>query len=323
MSKDLIKEKLNKFGSKKEPFLFVLSYNLEEFYIEKLSELPNNIRFELNSKAHHKSKTNKKYKLEKFPISFDEYKKKFDYLQEQIKSGNSYLLNLTAKTKVKSSLSLDEIYEKVDAKFKLRFQNEKDDFVCFSPERFIEIKKNKIFTYPMKGTIDASVINAEARIQGDFKEMAEHTMVVDLLRNDLGIVSSRVRVDKFRYIETINAGDKKLLQVSSKISGHLEDNWNDKIGDILTSILPAGSITGTPKKKTVEILNGIEEYERGFYTGVFGVFDGENLDSSVMIRFIQKDQNSETYYKSGGGITCDSNASLEYQELIDKIYLPF
>ena len=323
MSKDLIKEKLNKFGSKKEPFLFVLSYNLEEFYIEKLSELPNNIRFELNSKEHHKSETNKKYKLEKFPISFDEYKKKFDYLQEQIKSGNSYLLNLTAKTKVKSSLSLDEIYEKVDAKFKLRFQNEKDDFVCFSPERFIEIKKNKIFTYPMKGTIDASVINAEARIQGDFKEMAEHTMVVDLLRNDLGIVSSRVRVDKFRYIETINAGDKKLLQVSSKISGHLEDNWNDKIGDILTSILPAGSITGTPKKKTVEILNGIEEYERGFYTGVFGVFDGENLDSSVMIRFIQKDQNSETYYKSGGGITCDSNASLEYQELIDKIYLPF
>ena len=323
MSIDLIKEKLNKFGSKKEPFLFVLSYNLEEFYIEKLSELPNNIRFELNLKANHKSKTNKKYKLEKFPISFDEYKKKFDYLQEQIKSGNSYLLNLTAKTKVKSSLSLDEIYEKVDAKFKLRFQNEKDDFVCFSPERFIEIKKNKIFTYPMKGTIDASVINAEARIQGDFKEMAEHTMVVDLLRNDLGIVSSRVRVDKFRYIDTINAGDKKLLQVSSKISGHLEDNWNDKIGDILTSILPAGSITGTPKKKTVEILNGIEEYERGFYTGIFGVFDGENLDSSVMIRFIQKDQNSETYYKSGGGITCDSNASLEYQELIDKIYLPF
>ena len=163
----------------------------------------------------------------------------------------------------------------------------------------------------------------QGMIEGDFKEMAEHTMVVDLLRNDLGIVSSRVRVDKFRYIETINAGDKKLLQVSSKISGHLEDNWNDKIGDILTSILPAGSITGTPKKKTVEILNGIEEYERGFYTGVFGVFDGENLDSSVMIRFIQKDQNSETYYKSGGGITCDSNASLEYQELIDKIYLPF
>ena len=179
MSKDLIKEKLNKFGSKKEPFLFVLSYNLEEFYIEKLSELPNNIRFELNSKEHHKSKINKKYKLEKFPISFDEYKKKFDYIQEQIKSGNSYLLNLTAQTKIKSTLTLDEIYDSVSAKFKLRFQNIKDDFVCFSPERFIEIKKNKIYTYPMKGTIDASITNAQARILGDLKEMAEHTMVVD------------------------------------------------------------------------------------------------------------------------------------------------
>jgi para-aminobenzoate synthetase component 1 len=323
LSKELIKEKLNKFGSLKEPFLFVLSYNLEEFYIEKLSRVSNRIRFELNSKEHHKSKLNKKYKFEKFPISFNEYKKKFDYIQEQIKSGNSYLLNLTARTKVETTLSLDEIYEKVDAKFKLRFQNDKNDFVCFSPERFIEIKKNKIFTYPMKGTIDASIINAEVRILGDFKEMAEHTMVVDLLRNDLGIVSSKVRVDKFRYIETINAGNKKLLQVSSKISGHLEDDWNEKIGDILTSILPAGSITGTPKKKTVEILDNIEEYKRDFYTGIFGVFDGVNLDSSVMIRFIQKDKNGETYYKSGGGITCDSNDSLEYQELIDKIYLPF
>ena len=98
---------------------------------------------------------------------------------------------------------------------------------------------------------------------------------------------------------------------------------NEKIGDILTSILPAGSITGTPKKKTVEILKKIENYDRGFYTGIFGVFDGINLDSSVMIRFIQQEQNGELFYKSGGGITCDSNVNLEYQELIDKIYLPF
>ena len=138
----------------------------------------------------------------------------------------------------------------------------------------------------------------------------------------MGIVSSKVRVNKFRFCEKINAGDKKLLQVSSKISAHLEENWNERIGDILTSILPAGSITGTPKKSTVEILDNIEKYERGFYTGIFGVYDGVNLDSSVMIRFIEKNQNGETFYKSGGGITCDSNASLEYQELIDKIYLP-
>ncbi|PUE63585.1 aminodeoxychorismate synthase component I [Arcobacter caeni] len=323
MSKELIKEKLNKFGSSKEPFLFVLSYDLSKFYIQKLSNLPSTIKFELNFKEHQKIKTVQKNKLEKFPLSFEEYKKKFDTLQDEIKEGNSYLLNLTAKTKIKTLISLDDIYENTQVKFKLRFQNQDEDFVCFSPERFVEIKKNKIFTYPMKGTIDASIVNAQARILGDIKEMAEHTMVVDLLRNDLGIVGSKVRVEKFRYVEKINAGNKKLFQVSSKISANLQNNWHENIGDILTSLLPAGSITGTPKKKTIEILNKVEEYDRGFYTGIFGVFDGVNLDSSVMIRFIEKDKNAELFYKSGGGITCDSNVELEYQELLDKIYLPF
>ena len=321
MSKDLIKEKLNKFGSLKEPFLFVLSYDLSKFYIQKLSLLPSSIKFEFDSKEI--KNTKQEALLEKFPINFEQYKIKFDLLQEEIKNGNTYLCNLTAKTKIKTSLSLDEIYELVQSKFKLRFQNENDNFVCFSPERFIEIKENKIFTYPMKGTIDASLYNAESIILNDKKEMAEHTMVVDLLRNDLGIIASNVKVDKFRYIEKINAGDKKLLQVSSQISANLENNWNEKIGDILTSLLPAGSITGTPKKKTVEILEKLEDYNRDFYTGIFGVFDGKNLDSSVMIRFIEEDIEKNKFYKSGGGITCDSNALNEYQELIDKVYLPF
>ena len=153
------------------------------------------------------------------------------------------------------------------------------------------------------------------------KEMAEHTMVVDLLRNDLSIVSNRVRVEKFRYVDEISAGEKRLLQISSKISGELDENWNKKVGDILVSLLPAGSITGTPKRKTVEIIKKVEKYDRDFYTGIFGVFDGKSLDSAVMIRFIEKDKDGEFYYKSGGGITCDSNASLEYQELLDKIYI--
>ena len=321
MSKDLIKEKLNKFGSSKEPFLFVLSYDLSKFYIQKLSLLPSSIKFEFDSKET-KNRIQEAL-LEKFPINFEQYKIKFDLLQEEIKNGNTYLCNLTAKTKIKTSLSLDEIYELVQSKFKLRFQNENDNFVCFSPERFIEIKENKIFTYPMKGTIDASIPNAKEIILKDIKEMAEHTMVVDLLRNDLGIIASNVKVDKFRYIEKINAGDKKLLQVSSQISANLENNWNERIGDILTSLLPAGSITGTPKKKTVEILEKLEDYNRDFYTGIFGVFDGKNLDSSVMIRFIEEDIEKNKFYKSGGGITCDSNALNEYQELIDKVYLPF
>ena len=295
----------------------MISYDLSNYYIKALKDLPEDIKYEILSKDKTKSTNDKT--LKKYPISFDEYKKKFDYVQEQIACGNSYLLNLTAKTKIVTPLNLEEIYEKSSAKFKLKF---KDEFVCFSPERFIKIKKDKIFTYPMKGTIDASISNASVKILGDMKEMAEHTMVVDLLRNDLAIVSKKVRVEKFRYIDEIEAGEKKLLQVSSKISGELESNWNERLGDILISLLPAGSITGTPKKKTVEILKEIEAYDRDYYTGIFGVFDGKSLDSSVMIRFIQKDKDGELFYKSGGGITCDSNALLEYQELLDKIYIP-
>ena len=321
MSKNLIKEKLNKLGSEKEPFLFVLSYDLSKFYIQKLSDLPTNIKYKIDFKKESTTKT--KIVLEKFPITFSEYKKKFDFLQEEIKKGNTYLCNLTAKTKIKTSFTLDEIYENVHAKFKLRFQNENDNFVCFSPERFVEIKDNKILTYPMKGTIDNSIKNAQELILNDEKEMAEHTMVVDLLRNDLGIIGNNVRVDEFRYVEKINAGDKNLLQVSSKISANLKENWHENIGNIITSILPAGSITGTPKRKTVEILEKIEDYNRDFYTGIFGVFDGEKLDSSVMIRFIEEDIDKNKFYKSGGGITCDSDVLNEYQELLDKIYLPF
>jgi para-aminobenzoate synthetase component 1 len=313
-----LKNILNKYGSLKEPFFFTISYDLSKFYVKPLKDLPKDIEFEINEKV--SSKITKKQKIEKYPISYEEYKKKFDFIQENIKAGNSYLLNLTSETLIDPEMSLDEIYKKANAKFKLKFF---DDFVCFSPEKFIEIKKNKIYTYPMKGTIDSKVPNAQAKILGDMKEMAEHTMVVDLLRNDLGIVANKINVDKFRFIDKINAGDKKLLQVSSKISGHLDESWHENLGDIITSILPAGSITGCPKKKTVEILDEIEAYDRGFYTGVFGVYDGKSLDSAVMIRFIEKNKDGKFFYKSGGGITCDSNAALEYEELIDKIYLPF
>jgi len=173
----------------------------------------------------------------------------------------------------------------------------------------------------MKGTINANIPNAKKKILKNSKEMAEHIMMVDLMRNDLSIVAKNVKVDRFRYIQKINAGDKQLLQVSSKISGKLEYNWQDNLGDILKSLLPAGSISGTPKRKTVELINSIENYDRGFYSGVFGVFDGESLNSSVMIRFIENDNNI-LYYKSGGGITIDSDEQTEYQELLDKIYLP-
>ncbi len=242
-----------------------------------------------------------------------------DEVLEEIRSGNTYLLNLTFKTPIQSSLTLKEIFTYARAKFKLYFKGE---VICFSPERFIEIEDNTIAAYPMKGTIDANLPHAKETILKDEKEKAEHVMIVDLMRNDLGIVASDIQVEKFRYVEKIKAGEKELLQVSSKITAQLPEDWEDTLGTVLSQLLPAGSISGTPKKSTVNIIKKVEDFDRGFYTGVFGIFDGHSLRSSVMIRFIEK-ENDTFYYKSGGGITIDSDAKSEYEELIDKIYLPF
>ncbi|WPD06597.1 aminodeoxychorismate synthase component I [Arcobacter cryaerophilus gv. pseudocryaerophilus] len=310
---------LNKFGSLKEPFLFLISYDLEKIYIEKLQNLSQNIKFEIDSKN---KKNIKDYSLKKYPISFDEYKKKFDLIQDEIKNGNSYLLNLTAQTKIDTNLTLDDIYEASSSLLKLRVKFDDLDFVCFSPEKFIDIKDNKIYTYPMKGTIDSNLTDAKNILLNNKKELAEHTMVVDLLRNDLGKVANNIKVEEFRTFSKIVTKDSELFQTSSIISGDLQNNWQEKIGDILSNILPAGSITGTPKKSTIEILKNIENYDRGFYSGIFGIFDGINLQSFVLIRFIEN-INNELFYKSGGGITSDSIANEEYEELLNKVYLPF
>lgn len=296
----------------------MISYDTKEHEVLTLKELEAcDIEYEMNqpqARLHAQSKVS----IQKYPLSFENYVKKFNTVQEHIKAGNSYLLNLTAKSKIQSPFCLKEIYHHAKAAFKLRYKNE---FVCFSPERFVQIQDNTISTYPMKGTIDASIKDAKEKILSNEKEMAEHVMVVDLLRNDLSIVSSNVKVKRFRYAQNINAGDKTLLQISSHIQGSLKDNWHEHIGDIILPMLPAGSITGTPKKRSVQIIEEVEQYKRGYYTGIFGIYDGKNLDSAVMIRFIQKEQEA-LFYKSGGGITSDSNASAEYQELIDKIYIP-
>ena len=109
--------------------------------------------------------------------------------------------------------------------------------------------------------------------------------------------------------------------MSSEISGKLKPEFQNKIGSILQTLLPAGSILGAPKQKTLEIILNSETYKRGFYTGVCGYFDGTNLDSCVMIRFIENKE-GKLYFKSGGGITHLSKLNDEYQEMKNKIYVP-
>ena len=307
---------MNHYGGLKQPFLFIISYDLSSYDVIPLDQLPDSINYSINKNL---SKNSGKKPLDKTPIEYSSYLEKFNTIQNEIRNGNTYLINLTTQTKIQTTVCIDDIYHMAQAKYKLKY---KDKFVCFSPEQFCKIENNKIYTYPMKGTIDAKIPNAKEKILKDPKELAEHTMVVDLLRNDLSIISKKVTVENFRFIQKINAGEKELLQVSSEISGELGENWQARVGDIICTMLPAGSITGTPKKKTMEIIKEIEKYDRGYFTGVFGVFDGKSMDSAVMIRFIEKQEDGNLVYKSGGGITCESDPKSEYQEMIDKVYIP-
>ncbi len=309
-------ERITEYASTKEPFLFIISYDKTEIFVQKLSELSGDIAYSFDCEA--RVDLGKKANLVKYPVDFKTYSNSFKQVIEEIKRGNTYLLNLTFRSEIETSLSFSEIFAQAKAPYKLLIDNE---FVCFSPECFIKIEDNTISTYPMKGTIDASIPNAKEKILNDLKETAEHTMIVDLMRNDLNMVAVKTTVPKFRYIDNIKAGDKELLQVSSEIKAQLSDNWHKNLGKILDKLTPAGSISGTPKMSTLKIIDSVELSSRGLYCGVFGVYDGKSLKSAVMIRAISKEKD-KLYYHSGGGITLDSDLEMEYQELLDKIYLP-
>ena len=319
--KDKIKNKMNALAKEKKPFLFVIDFHGTNGFVETLDKCEEQeVLFHVKNLKNYSDIDIQRppFTFQKSPISFEKYKTGFDIVQKGISDGNTYLINLTFPTPIETSLSLKEIFLRSDAKYKLYFKNK---FVVFSPETFVSIHKQKIYSYPMKGTIDASLPDAYEKLKNSFKEIAEHHTIVDLIRNDLNRVSKKVGLEKFRMIERIVTHDAELYTVSSRIAGALPMGYEERIGNLLYYMLPAGSVTGAPKKKTVEIIQEAEQYDRGFYTGVFGIFDGHHLQSAVMIRFIEN-QDGQLVFKSGGGITSFSDCQAEYQELIDKVYLP-
>ena len=318
------------------------------------------------------------------PPLYNDYERSFNIVKSNIMAGNSYLTNLTNRVPVSCNLSLEEIFHRAKGKYKLllrRKRNQAEDkahlkeepqnkdylkeeaqnkahlkeenieenltpFVCFSPETFVRIKGGRIYSYPMKGTLDASLPNAEKLLMEDRKEAAEHATIVDLIRNDLSRVAEDVRVDKYRYVDVLHTNKGDILQTSSEISGRLPEDYPHHLGEILDAQLPAGSITGAPKDKTMQIIQEAEGYDRGFYTGIMGIYDQGELNSAVMIRFIEEEtspvdfeadgkknfkanagkkpkESRKLYFKAGGGITSKSDCRREYEEVIQKIYLPF
>ena len=313
--------KMNDFGHKRQPFIFILDFELKKPVIFSLDQISDNIYYKFNDVRNYTLSGTKSKALEftSYPVSYPTFEKSFNSVKKEILYGNSFLLNLTFTTEIKSNYSLKELFDISHARYKLYF---KDQFIVSSPEIFIQIRAGKIYTYPMKGTIDASIKDAKNIILDDVKETAEHYPIVDLLRNDLSLVANQVKVNKFRYIDTLFTNTKTLLQVSSEIEATIKGDYPSNIGDIFYKLLPAGSISGAPKKKTVDIIQANEIDQRGYYTGVFGIFDGINVDSGVMIRFIEQ-SDGHLLYRSGCGITNMSDCMSEYKEMIDKVYVPF
>lgn len=311
--------KMNQMGEKKQPFLFLVDFEMNHPEIYPLHpHFDDNILYDIDGFSNTGNRTGNIITLKSRPVSFDKYEQAFRRVQYEEWQGNSYLTNLTFKTPIETSFSLKDIFYAAKAPYKLFF---KDKFVVFSPEAFITIDNGLISTFPMKGTIDAAIPDARQTLLSDAKEMAEHFTIVDLLRNDLSMVSKQVRVKRFRYIDYLHTSGKDLLQASSEITGRLPADYRSQLGSILIRLLPAGSVSGAPKRETLRIIRETERANRGYYTGVAGIFDGKTLKSFVMIRFISK-EHDQLYYHSGGGITVNSEVKKEYEELKDKIYVP-
>ena len=355
MKQEII-DKINRLASQDEPFLFVINYQGDKAFIRLLSDInPEECLFDFEGRgnlSHVRKETLKEETSETIwqidPPLYEDYERSFNIVKSNIMAGNSYLTNLTCRVPVSCNLSLEEIFHRAKGKYKLLLRRKRNltPFVCFSPETFVRIKGGRIYSYPMKGTLDASLPNAEKLLMEDRKEAAEHATIVDLIRNDLSRVAEDVRVDKYRYVDVLHTNKGDILQTSSEISGRLPEDYPHHLGEILDAQLPAGSITGAPKDKTMQIIQEAEGYDRGFYTGIMGIYDQGELNSAVMIRFIEEETSSvdfeadgeknfkanegkkpkesrKLYFKAGGGITSKSDCRREYEEVIQKIYLPF
>ncbi len=189
-----------------------------------------------------------------------------------------------------------------------------------SPESLIKTRAHTVFSNPIAGTKRRGKTNEEdllieQELKNDEKELAEHKMLVDLGRNDLGKICEfgSVRVDKYMAVEKY----RHVMHLVSEVSGHL---ISDKTAiDALAACLPAGTVSGAPKVRAMEIINSLEKSKRGLYSGAVGYISADgNMDFALAIRTMILKEGS-AYIQAGAGIVYDSNPESEYQETINKL----
>jgi para-aminobenzoate synthetase component 1 len=247
-------EQLNQWGHEKKPFVFLIDFEQKKPLAWLADQCPDHFQFKFTKAsslkksdttltetdqvsaiddagfANSKVNFNSEGLLTKYPITLEDYKHKYNQVIEALHKGDSFLMNLTIPTPVQNKLDFQTYFDHAKSKYVIWL---KEQFIAFSPETFIQIQNGKIATFPMKGTIDASLPNAKELLLNDPKEYAEHATIVDLLRNDLSRVASKVRVTNFRYYEEIPTQNGVIGQMSSAIEGELPPDYASKIGSIL------------------------------------------------------------------------------------------
>lgn len=260
-----------------------------------------------------------------------EYQSAFKQVQDYLKAGDCYQINLTQPHQARYSgdikRCINRIANQLSPEFAAYFEAEEATLLSASPERFIEIQNGIIETKPIKGTIKSSdhpdscqqdLIN---QLSNSEKDKAENLMIVDLLRNDLGKIADvgSVNVEKLFDIES----HPYVHHMVSTIKAIKTENVSNP--EAILSCFPGGSITGAPKKRAMEIINELEAMPRSAYCGSLGYFsDNGRCDFNILIRTLEfkpvdDTGTGEVYCWGGGGITIASEMESEYQESLDKI----
>lgn len=253
-----------------------------------------------------------------------QYQQKFARVQEELKSGNCYQINLAQR--FHASYQGDEwqayrlLREKNAAPFSAFMRLPEAVVISISPERFIQLQGKAIETKPIKGTrprgLCAMTDQAEAEtLRLSDKDRAENVMIVDLLRNDIGKVSEAgsVKVPALFAIESFPA----VHHLVSTITGKLAAPYT--ACDLLRNAFPGGSITGAPKISAMQIIEQLEPHRRHVYCGALGYISSNgDMDTNIAIRTLVCEKN-KMYCWAGGGVVADSKADSEYQETLDKV----
>lgn len=254
----------------------------------------------------------------------ESYSAKFAQVQEYLRSGDCYQINLAQRFKAKYSGSEWHAYQKLEmvnqGPFSAFIRTEHGAILSVSPERFLEVKDRVIETKPIKGTrpryknptqdhaAATDLANAE-------KDQAENLMIVDLLRNDIGRVAKpgTVHVPKLFDIESFPA----VHHLVSTIRAELDTQYS--AADLLRASFPGGSITGAPKIRAMEIIEELEPHRRSAYCGSIGYISRHGrMDTSITIRTLVAEKNTMHVW-AGGGLVADSQCDAEYQETLDKL----